>query len=128
MWRRISTSGSPPAEPRRTDGFVVHLKRPIGLKLWEVKMGMKEYDAIVVGGGPGGYTAAIRLAQLGKTTLCIEKESFGGVCLNWGCIPSKALITAAGLVGRIREAGTMGITAEPPIAFARTQRSRAGHR
>ena len=90
-------------------------------------MDAKEYDAIVIGGGPGGYTAAIRLAQLGKRTLCVEKESFGGVCLNWGCIPSKALITAAALVDRIREAGAMGIRAgEPTIDFAATQRWKAG--
>lgn len=56
---------------------------------------MKTYDAIVIGGGPGGYPAAIRLGQLGLKTLCIEKDSAGGVCLNWGCIPSKALIYAA---------------------------------
>ena len=48
---------------------------------------MQTYDAIVVRGGPGGYTAAIRLAQLGKQTLCVERESLGGVCLKWGCIP-----------------------------------------
>lgn len=90
-------------------------------------MDAKEYDAIVIGGGPGGYTAAIRLAQLGKRTLCIEKESFGGVCLNWGCIPSKALIHAAATVDRIREAGAMGIAAgEPSIDFAATQRWKAG--
>jgi len=90
-------------------------------------MDTKAYDAIVIGGGPGGYTAAIRLAQLGKRTLCIEKESFGGVCLNWGCIPSKALITAAGTFHRIREAGTMGISAgELTIDFAATQRWKAG--
>ncbi|HYH81207.1 MAG TPA: dihydrolipoyl dehydrogenase [Longimicrobium sp.] len=90
-------------------------------------MQAKEYDAIVIGGGPGGYTAAIRLAQHGKRTLCVEKESFGGVCLNWGCIPSKALITAAGTFDRIREAGAMGISAgEPTIDFAATQRWKAG--
>ena len=90
-------------------------------------MDAKEYDAIVIGGGPGGYTAAIRLAQLGKRALCIEKESFGGVCLNWGCIPSKALIHAAGTFDRIREAGAMGISAgEPAIDFAATQRWKAG--
>lgn len=55
----------------------------------------KEYDAVVLGGGPGGYVCAIRLAQLGKRTLCIEEEEYGGVCLNWGCIPSKALISNA---------------------------------
>lgn len=85
-------------------------------------MDAKIYDAIVIGGGPGGYTAAIRLAQLGKSVLCVERESLGGVCLNWGCIPSKALISAAGLVERIREAETMGIRAgEPVVDFVRTQ-------
>lgn len=72
-------------------------------------MSGKGYDAIVVGGGPGGYVAAIRLGQLGLKTLVVERESMGGVCLNWGCIPSKALIAAAGLVERIRHAETMGI-------------------
>jgi dihydrolipoamide dehydrogenase len=53
------------------------------------------YDAIVLGGGPGGYVCAIRLGQLGVKTACIEEEEYGGVCLNWGCIPSKALIANA---------------------------------
>lgn len=56
---------------------------------------MKSAEVIVIGGGPGGYSAAIRLAQRGISTLCVERESVGGVCLNWGCIPSKALITTA---------------------------------
>ena len=90
-------------------------------------MDAKSYDAIVIGGGPGGYTAAIRLAQLGKRTLCVEKESLGGVCLNWGCIPSKALISAASLVEKIRRADAMGISAgEPSIDFAKTQAWKAG--
>ena len=80
------------------------------------------FDAIVIGGGPAGYTAAIRLAQLGKSVLCVEKEAFGGVCLNWGCIPTKALIHAAGTVERIRAAGALGIVVDAPaIDFARTQ-------
>lgn len=69
-----------------------------------------KYDAIVIGGGPGGYVAAIRLGQLKLKTLVIEKEYMGGVCLNWGCIPSKALIAAANLVEKIHHAGAMGIT------------------
>jgi dihydrolipoamide dehydrogenase len=69
-----------------------------------------EYEAIVIGGGPGGYVAAIRLGQLGVKTLCVEKEAMGGVCLNWGCIPSKALIAAANLADKVRNAGHMGIT------------------
>src|ERR1700722_19524304 len=56
---------------------------------------MKTYDAIVIGSGPGGYVCAIRLAQLKQKTLCLEKADTGGVCLNWGCIPSKALISTA---------------------------------
>jgi dihydrolipoamide dehydrogenase len=71
----------------------------------------KSYDAIVIGGGPGGYVAAIRLGQLGQKTLVVEKEYMGGTCLNWGCIPSKALIYAAGLADKMRHATAMGITA-----------------
>lgn len=74
-------------------------------------MSQNTYEAIVIGGGPGGYPAAIRLAQLGVKTLVVEKEALGGVCLNWGCIPSKALIAAAGLAERMKHASTMGITA-----------------
>lgn len=77
-------------------------------------MATKTFDAVVVGGGPGGYVAAIRLAQLGKKTALVEKESLGGVCVNWGCIPSKALISAANLVEEIRSASDRGIVAEPP--------------
>jgi dihydrolipoamide dehydrogenase len=75
-------------------------------------MATKTFDAVVIGGGPGGYVAAIRLAQLGKKTALVEKESLGGVCLNWGCIPSKALIAAANLVEDIRGAAERGIVAE----------------
>jgi len=72
----------------------------------------KEYEAIVIGGGPGGYVAAIRLGQLGVKTLCVEKEYMGGVCLNWGCIPSKALIAAANFAHKARHAEHMGITVQ----------------
>jgi len=72
-------------------------------------MQKKNVDALVIGAGPGGYVAAIRLAQLGKKTLLVEKNSLGGVCLNVGCIPSKALITAAKTVDKIRKADQMGI-------------------
>ena len=74
-------------------------------------MADKSFDAIVIGGGPGGYVSAIRLGQLGLKTLVVEKEYMGGVCLNWGCIPSKALIYATGLVEKMKHAQTMGITA-----------------
>jgi dihydrolipoamide dehydrogenase len=68
------------------------------------------YDAIVIGGGPGGYVAAIRLGQLKQKTLVVEKEYMGGVCLNWGCIPSKALIAAANFVEKAQHSSHMGIT------------------
>ena len=74
-------------------------------------MADKSYDAIVIGGGPGGYVCAIRLGQLGLKTLVVEKEYMGGVCLNWGCVPSKALIYATGLLDKLRHAQVMGISA-----------------
>ena len=52
-------------------------------------------DLIIIGGGPAGYVAAIRSAQLGKKVVCVEKERVGGTCLNWGCIPTKALLESA---------------------------------
>ncbi|MCB9796986.1 MAG: dihydrolipoyl dehydrogenase [Alphaproteobacteria bacterium] len=72
-------------------------------------METRSYQAIVLGAGTGGYPAAIRLAQLGVKTLIIDKGMWGGVCLNVGCIPSKALITAGKQVEEIRNAGEMGI-------------------
>jgi dihydrolipoamide dehydrogenase len=69
---------------------------------------MKTYDAIVIGAGPGGYPCAIRLGQLKQKVLCVDKEYAGGVCLNWGCVPSKALINAAHQYERSKS-GAMGI-------------------
>ena len=73
---------------------------------------MKTYDAIVIGGGPGGYPCGIRLGQLGIKTLCIEKDKPGGVCLNWGCIPSKALIYASEQYERAGGNAAIGIVAK----------------
>jgi dihydrolipoamide dehydrogenase len=72
----------------------------------------RQFDVLVIGGGPGGYALAIRLAQKGKRVACIEKESVGGVCLNWGCIPSKALITTAQRYEWARHGEDMGIFAD----------------
>src|SRR3990170_8775047 len=71
---------------------------------------MPKYDLAIIGGGPGGYVAAIRAAQLGLKTAVIEKERIGGLCLNWGCIPSKALLYNAELVHLFRRADEFGIT------------------
>lgn len=69
-----------------------------------------DYDVLVVGSGPGGYVAAIRAAQLGLKTAIVERESLGGVCLNWGCIPKKALLKNAEVVNTFHEAAEYGIT------------------
>jgi dihydrolipoamide dehydrogenase len=73
-------------------------------------MATKSYEAIVIGAGPGGYPAGIRLGQLGVKTLVVEKEYMGGVCLNWGCIPSKALIAAANTYEQLHGLNEMGIS------------------
>lgn len=78
-------------------------------------------EAVVIGGGIGGYTAAIRLGQLGKNVVLVERDKIGGVCLNIGCIPSKALITASKLVKHAREAGKMGIDANIAVDISRLQ-------
>jgi dihydrolipoamide dehydrogenase len=69
------------------------------------------YDIVVIGSGPGGYVAAIRAAQLGFKTAIIEKESLGGICLNWGCIPTKALLKSAQVLDYIKHAKDFGIEA-----------------
>ncbi len=87
----------------------------------------KAYDLIVIGGGPAGYVAAIRAGQLGRKVVCIEAERAGGTCLNWGCIPSKALLKSAELYLKIRNAEAFGLGVEGvSFDFAKImQRSRA---
>ena len=70
-----------------------------------------DYDLIVLGSGPGGYVAAIRAAQLGLKTAIIERENLGGICLNWGCIPTKALLRSAEIYHYMQHAGDYGLTA-----------------
>ncbi|MGJ7033772.1 dihydrolipoyl dehydrogenase [Niabella hirudinis] len=83
------------------------------------------YDVVVVGSGPGGYVAAIRASQLGLKTAIIEKESLGGICLNWGCIPTKALLKSAQVFNDIRHAQEFGIEASGTPNFeAIVKRSR----
>jgi dihydrolipoamide dehydrogenase len=71
---------------------------------------MSSYDIIVVGSGPGGYVTAIRASQLGFKTAIVEKESLGGVCLNWGCIPTKALLKSAQVFEYLKHAGDYGLS------------------
>ncbi len=72
----------------------------------------KKYDIAIIGGGPGGYVAAIRAAQLGLKTVVIEKDKLGGVCLNWGCIPTKALLKNAEIYNHFKHANEFGISYE----------------
>src|SRR5919107_1179531 len=82
-------------------------------------MAESSYDCIVVGSGPGGYVAAIRAAQLGMKTAVVESDRVGGRCLNYACIPAKAVLRVADVLGEIREADAFGITvAEPVVDFA----------
>ncbi len=83
-------------------------------------MTSERYEVVVVGGGPGGYVAGIRLGHLGKKTLVIEREHLGGVCLNWGCIPSKALIHASNLRHEVEAFGDV-FSAVPSIDNAKLQ-------
>ena len=71
---------------------------------------MEKYDLIVIGSGPGGYVTAIRASQLGLKTAIVEKAELGGVCLNWGCIPTKALLKSAQVFEYLNHASDYGIT------------------
>lgn len=83
-------------------------------------------DVAVIGGGPGGYTAAIRAAQLGLDVILIEKRWMGGVCTNAGCIPSKALIHAASVKHEAERSGDLGIKADIKVDFRKTQKWKQG--
>ena len=86
----------------------------------------EQYDVIVLGSGPGGYVAAIRAAQLGLKTAIVERENLGGICLNWGCIPTKALLRSAEVFHQMKHAAAYGLSVENPKADlgAIVQRSR----
>ncbi|MCU0373038.1 MAG: dihydrolipoyl dehydrogenase [Ignavibacteria bacterium] len=87
---------------------------------------MQEFDVTIIGSGPGGYTAAIRASQLGFKTAIIERDKLGGVCLNIGCIPTKALLKSADVMNKLSHAGEYGIkAAKPEFDFPKIiQRSR----
>ena len=75
------------------------------------------YDLIVIGGGPGGYVAAIRAAQLGLKTALVEREHLGGICLNWGCIPTKALLRSAEIYHYLQHPKDYGLTVDGTVGF-----------
>ncbi|MBX9643351.1 MAG: dihydrolipoyl dehydrogenase, partial [Novosphingobium sp.] len=73
---------------------------------------MSDYDVIILGSGPGGYVSAIRCAQLGLKTAIVERENLGGICLNWGCIPTKALLRSAEVLHQMKHAADYGLAAD----------------
>ncbi|HCU07354.1 MAG TPA: dihydrolipoyl dehydrogenase, partial [Holosporales bacterium] len=75
---------------------------------------MNTFDVVILGAGPGGYVAAIRASQLGLKTAIIEKEQLGGVCLNWGCIPTKSLLRSAEVYRTVLHAKDFGVTLDHP--------------
>src|SRR5438132_4826993 len=90
-------------------------------------MAETSFDIIIIGSGPGGYVTAIRAAQLGLKTAIVEREYLGGICLNWGCIPTKALLRSAEIFHYMQHAKNYGLAAEK-VAFdsaAVVKRSRA---
>ncbi|MEM7711163.1 MAG: FAD-dependent oxidoreductase, partial [Pseudomonadota bacterium] len=72
----------------------------------------QSFDLIVIGAGPGGYVAAIRAAQLGLKVACIEREHLGGICLNWGCIPTKAMLRSSEVFHLMHRAKEFGLKAD----------------
>src|ERR1700744_2333250 len=88
-------------------------------------MAENAYDCIVIGAGPGGCVAAIRAAQLGKKTAVVERDKLGGRCLNYACIPAKAVLRSADLLSEIREAGDYGLNVgEVSVDFTAVQARR----
>src|SRR5450759_5019219 len=82
-------------------------------------MSESAFDCVVIVSGPGGYVAAIRAAQLGMKTAVVEKDRVGGRCLNYACIPAKAVLRVADVLSEVREAGSFGIkVGEPEVDFA----------
>src|SRR2546423_12952156 len=89
-------------------------------------MADRSFDTIVIGSGPGGYVAAIRAAQLGKRTAVVERDEVGGRCLNYACIPAKALLRSADLLSEVRDAEEFGLrVAGVEVDFAAVQVRRA---
>src|SRR5438067_3490580 len=89
-------------------------------------MAENSFDLIVIGGGPGGYVAAIRAAQLGMTTALVERDQLGGICLNWGCIPTKALLRASEIHHLLQHLDQFGfsakdVTYDPKKVIARSR-------
>ncbi len=87
------------------------------------------FDVVVIGAGPGGYVAAIRASQLGLATAIVERENLGGICLNWGCIPTKALLKTGEIYDTLGHLDAYGLAAKERVVRLRQgDRPVAGHR
>jgi pyruvate/2-oxoglutarate dehydrogenase complex dihydrolipoamide dehydrogenase (E3) component len=86
----------------------------VSLQLEKSKNNVMNYDVIIMGSGPGGYVAAIRASQLGMKVAIVEKAELGGICLNWGCIPTKALLKSANVFEYAKHAADYGINISNP--------------
>ena len=80
---------------------------------------MERFDVVVIGAGPGGYPAAIRAAQLGASVAIVERDRFGGTCLNYGCIPTKTLIASAETFAHVRDAAAFGFRSRARVSIIR---------
>jgi len=126
----LGAESAPDAQSAAIVGHAVHdAEEEIELKLKPAGLFNADgkYDVVVIGAGPGGYVAAIRAAQLGLKTACIESTHLGGICLNWGCIPTKALLRTAELINVVNHHGDelgLGISATSPDIAKAVSRSR----
>ncbi len=120
-------ASSAPAKPQRTPPAPVKAESTAKPHAPTSKPQTYNFDLLVIGGGPAGYAAAIRAGQLKKRVLCVEKENLGGTCLNWGCIPTKALLESGAFVRKLtHDAATWGVSFDNlKVDFSKSiQRSR----
>ncbi len=106
-------------KPKATEAHSAAIISQIQLDPQEQTMSNENFDAdiVVIGAGPGGYVAAIRAAQMGAKVICVEKEYLGGTCLNWGCIPSKAMIAGVERLNHVKHAKDFGVVITGEIGF-----------
>src|SRR5712672_3106254 len=102
------------------------LHPPYDANGWSAGMAETSFDIVVLGGGPGGYVAAIRAAQIGMKTALVEREQLGGICLNWGCIPTKAMLRASEIHHLLQHLDQFGfsakdVTYDPKKVIARSR-------
>jgi dihydrolipoamide dehydrogenase len=107
----VNGPGAASTAPNAVGSIIEQISEIPGSKEHPQTMPSDNFDAdlIVIGAGPGGYVAAIRAAQMGAKVVCVEKEYLGGTCLNWGCIPSKAMIASVERLQHVKHAGNLGI-------------------